>query len=261
MNSAGSAQDSSGSVKQASPSSGAKNGSGQDAGKSNNQQPGAPSSASAAANAASAGNINQAAANSFSAAVNQASQAAQPGAPTTAPGSSTANAALTGTGQVGAQITVAEKVATAMQTQPNNGVVSAASLIQSQGKTEMRVSMQTDAMGALQLHAVLDGGRVGASISVVNHEAHTLLTNELPSLQQALADQNVRLDHLTVINTPMTSGGMGDSRGFQSADYNQQKHQNDFLYPGALGGVQAPSASSGQTTVQEEIRRRLSVRA
>lgn len=255
MNASGSSQDSGSGVKQAAPSEGAKNGGRQDAGKSNNQQPGLPSATNAAA--ANAGNINQAAANSFNATVNPA---VQPGAPSATQGSTTTASLTGGAGQPGAQVTVAEKVATAMQTQPNNGVVSAASLIESQGKTEMRVSMQTEAMGALQLHAVLDGGRVGASISVVNHEAHTLLTNELPSLQQALTDQNVRLDHLTVINTPMTSGGMGDSRGFQSADYNQQRHQNDFLYPGALGGAQSPSTSS-QTTAQEEIRRRLSVRA
>lgn len=140
------------------------------------------------------------------------------------------------------------------------GVVSGASLVENQGKTEMRVALQTDTMGTLQLHAVLDGGRVGASISVVSHEAHTLLTNELPSLQQALTDQNVRLDHLTVINTPMASGGgTGDYRGFQSADYNQQRDQSTAWLSG--GSVAAPAAVSREAVTHEDIRRRLSVRA
>lgn len=252
--------DSSSTVKAAGSSDGAKSGNGQDPqqGKPSSPQPGAGTNGGSASAAATA---NQAAAGSFGATLNQAGQpgATQAGQPATAaPGSTTAS------GQPGAPLpTVAEKVATAMQSPVNapGGVVSAASLVENQGKTEMRVSLQTDTMGALQLHAVLDNGRVGASISVVNHEAHTLLTNELPSLQQALADQNVRLDHLTVINTPMTSGGMGDSRGFQSADYNQQRNQNNMLYSGSLGGAQTSAVMGSQTTVQEEIRRRLSVRA
>lgn len=251
--------DSGSAVKAASSPDNSKNGTGQNAqqGKPSSQQAGAGIDGGASAAAAA----NQAAAGSFGATLNQAAQpgAVQPGqSAAVAPGSAAAS------GQLGAaQPTVAEKVATAMQTPANapGGVVSAASLFENQGKTEMRVALQSDTMGALQLHAVLDNGRVGASISVVNHEAHTLLTNELPSLQQALADQNVRLDHLTVINTPMTSGGMGDSRGFQSADYNQQRNQNNMMYSGPVGSAQAPAAISSQSSVQEEIRRRLSVRA
>lgn len=251
--------DSGNAVKATSSPDNSKSGNGQNAqqGKSSSQQAGAGIDGGASAAAAA----NQATASSFGATLNQAAQPGivQPGqSATAAPGSAAA------TGQLGtAQPTVAEKVATAMQNPVNasGGVVSAASLFENQGKTEMRVALQTDTMGALQLHAVLDNGRVGASISVMSHEAHTLLTNELPSLQQALADQNVRLDHLTVINTPMTSGGMGDSRGFQSADYNQQRNQSNTLYSGSMSSAQAPAAISSQTSVQEEIRRRLSVRA
>ncbi|MGH9401097.1 MAG: flagellar hook-length control protein FliK, partial [Terriglobia bacterium] len=193
---------------------------------------------------------NQVASSGFGQTLNQAAQSSS----SPAAGSSAQAAAP--------QATVAERVATAMQNPVNapGGVVSAASLVENQGKTEMRVAIQTDTMGTLQLHAVLDGGRVGASISVTNHEAHTLLTNELPSLQQMLTDQNVRLDHLTVINTPMaTGGGTGDGRGSQSADYNQPRDQSAPWLGSASVAVSGPVAANRDTIT--DIRRRLSVRA
>ncbi|HEV2418988.1 MAG TPA: flagellar hook-length control protein FliK [Terriglobia bacterium] len=246
-------------VKPASASDGSKNGNGQDSqqGKQSNAQPGSAVNEGGISTAAAA--ANQAASNNFGAVLNQAGQ---PGGTSGAQGSSAVTSSSATSAQAAQQPTVAEKVATAMQNPVNatGGVVSGASLVENQGKTEMRVALQTDTMGTLQLHAVLDGGRVGASISVVSHEAHTLLTNELPSLQQALTDQNVRLDHLTVINTPMASGGgTGDYRGFQSADYNQQRDQSAAWLSG--GSVAAPAAASREPITHEDIRRRLSVRA
>lgn len=246
-------------VKPASASDGSKNGNGQDSqqGKQSNAQPGSAVNEGGVSTAAAA--ANQAASNNFGAVLNQAGQ---PGATSASQGSLAATTSSATSAQAAQQPTVAEKVATAMQNPVNatGGVVSGASLVENQGKTEMRVALQTDTMGTLQLHAVLDGGRVGASISVVSHEAHTLLTNELPSLQQALTDQNVRLDHLTVINTPMASGGgTGDYRGFQSADYNQQRDQSAAWLSG--GSVTAPAAVSREAVTHEDIRRRLSVRA
>ncbi len=141
----------------------------------------------------------------------------------------------------------------------SGATVGAASLMQSDGRAEMRVSVQTDTMGTLQLHAVLESGQIGASIAVVSHEAHTLLNNELPALQQVLADQNVRLDHLTVVNTPMSAGGGAENGwNFKSGDFNQPRNQ----VPSFGSSSPATATTSGSAEpVAEIVPGRLSVRA
>lgn len=142
----------------------------------------------------------------------------------------------------------------------STGVINNASLVQNQGKTEMRVAMQTDGLGALQLHAVVDNGRLGASIQVVSHEAHTLLSNDLPALQQVLTDQHLRIDHLAVVNSPMSNGaGTGNGRNFHSEDFNQAGAPSAGWPAPAQPPVSRVSATHAVTS--EELRGRLSVRA
>lgn len=157
------------------------------------------------------------------------------------------------------QATAAERMAAAENPlNPAGGIVNAASMLQAQGRTEMHVALHTESLGPLQLHAVLDGNRVGASIAVVNHEAHTLLTNELPALQQVLSDQNLRVEHLSVLNSPMHSGtGTGQGQNFHSGNFHQPRDNA----PRWTAAPSVPLPASGGKETLTEIRRRLSVRA
>jgi hypothetical protein len=222
----------------------------------NSGKPGSPGSAQASgssegANTSTASAMAQVASSSFPQALNQA---APTGTPISHAGSPTQPTA--------AQPGAPDKIAAAIDNPVNapNAAVSGASLVGSQGKAEMRVAMQTDSLGALQLHAVLDNGRLGASIQVVSHDAHTLLSNDLPALQQVLTDHNLRVDHLAVINSPMTSGaGGGDRHSFQSEDFSQRENPNT-RWPSSPA---APAAStrSVEASALENLRGRLSVRA
>lgn len=207
-----------------------------------------PGAASQAGASASVANAAQAAANGFPAALSQSATTGNSQPHTSAPA------------QGGApQPTTGEKIAVAMETPAGlpQTTVSAASLLHSQARSEMRVAVQTEAMGAVELHAVLASGKLGASISVVSHEAHTLLNNELPALQQVLTDQNLRIDHLSVINAPMSSGaGAGDSRGFQSGDYSRPQARDVRWYSAAT-----PVVRSAEDIAMPGKTRRLSVRA
>jgi hypothetical protein len=211
----------------------------------------AQSAGNASGNGSSASAAAQAVATGFPQALNQAVPAANPtiqGGASTPPPASQAGAA--------------DKIAAALDSPTNaaRAAVSSASLVQSQGKAEMHVAMQTDALGALQLHAVLDNGKLGASIQVVSHDAHTLLTNDLPALQQVLKDQNLRIDHLAVINSPMTSGaGARDGRGFDSEGFSQAGNQNTRWPSNAPAPVM--SSNSGEALPLEYRIGRLSVRA
>lgn len=148
---------------------------------------------------------------------------------------------------------------TAENLNPRGDIVNAASMLQVQGKTEMRVALQTDNLGPVELHAVLEAGHLGASIAVVNHDAHTLLTNNLPALQQALTDQNLRLDHLSVLNTPMGSGTNTGNGGGYHPGGNTQSRPNTSRWSFPRSTRIAPGSKKSQ--VAEGLRGRLSVRA
>lgn len=231
-------------------SSDAKNGASQDAQPKGSNTPAAPGAASALQGGTSAAvtNAAQAAANGFPAALSQSAATGNSQPHTSAPAQGGAQ-----------QPTGGEKIAVAMETPVGlpQTTVSAASLLQSQARSEMRVSVQTESMGAVELHAVLASGKLGASISVVSHEAHTLLNNELPALQQVLTDQNLRIDHLSVINAPMSNGaGAGDGRGFHSGDYSRPQSRDLRWY-----SPTAPVVRSGDDIAMPGSARRLSVRA
>jgi hypothetical protein len=193
----------------------------------------------------------QAAATTLPPTLSQAAQAANP-----------ASQADTSAQSTAANATPADRVTAAIDTPVNAaaGAINSASLVQSQGKAEMHVAMQTDSLGALQLHAVLDNGQLGASIQVVSHDAHTLLSNDLPALQQVLTDQNLRVDHLAVINSSMTSGaGTGDRRSFHSEEFTRPQGQSVRWPPNPAGP--AHDGISPESLVLEHFRGRLSVRA
>ncbi len=201
--------------------------------------------ATASTGASSASAASQAVANAVQPVLNQVSLAA-----------GAAAHAASGTQSGTAQTTVGEKVAAAMDAPAGapTGLVNAASLSLAQGRVEMRVALQTDGLGMLQLHAVMEGTQIGASIATVNHEARTLLANDLPALQQVLTEQNLRVERLTVAHSPTTSGsGSGDSRGSQSGDFSRPRDQAgrwfiDAATPSATPA--APEAPSGRFSVR-----------
>lgn len=215
---------------------------------SGSPQPSSSGSSTQAGASASASNAAQVAANGFPAAISQQTATGGPQLPAGAPTQAGAPPMNSG-----------EKIATAMETPINlpQTPVNGASLLQTPARAEMRVAVQTDSLGTMQLHAVLESGKLGASISVVGHEAHTLLSNELPALQQVLTDQNLHIDHLRVINSPMSSGaGAGDGRQFQSGEYGRPAGRDTRWY----SPVTAPIANSDEVTAPAGARR-LSVRA
>lgn len=94
---------------------------------------------------------------------------------------------------------------------PAGRVVNAASLLQNGGQAEMRVELHTDTLGALELHTVLQGGKIGATINVQNPDARTLLASELPALHQALSNQNLHVENVSV-STNTAGGGQAGAQ-------------------------------------------------
>jgi hypothetical protein len=91
-----------------------------------------------------------------------------------------------------------------------NRFVNNAKLVEAAGHSEMRIAMDTDRLGVVELRAHMIGDTVGAAITVEKREAHAILAVELPALQQALSDKQLRIEQVTLLHGSLSST-MGDA--------------------------------------------------
>ncbi len=101
---------------------------------------------------------------------------------------------------------------------PSGRFVNDAQLTNAPGHSEMRIAMQTDKLGAIELHARVSGDQVGAAIIVEKRDAHAALAVELPALQQALSEKQLRIEQVV-----LTQGSLSSTAG--DAGANAQHNQ------------------------------------
>ncbi|GEM_PF-6323795 len=139
--------------------------------------------------------------------------------------------------------------------------VNTAGLTQNGGKVEMRVDLTTEALGSVQLHAVMQDGRLGASIGVENRDAHTLLTSELPALQQSLLDKNVQIEHLSVLDSSLSGSGQKGGDGSQAGCQTSEQQAPAIWRTWSGQGSSLPEHSNISNEISPAGSGRLSVRA
>jgi flagellar hook-length control protein FliK len=112
----------------------------------------------------------------------------------------------------------------------------------------MRIAMQSDKFGAIELHARVSGDAVGAAIVVEKRDAHAALALELPGLQQALSDKQLRVEQVTLTHS-MLSSTAGD------AGASSQQGQKGATPRSALPSFQttAESLAAGSFLAQEQL--------
>jgi len=112
--------------------------------------------------------------------------------------------------------------------------VNDAQLVERAGRAEMRIAFETDKLGAVELRARMTGDQVGAAIIVERRDAHTMLAAELPVLQQALSERQLRVEQVT-----LQQGAVGGGPGDGGAQSQQGERGNARLpapaWPGANG--------------------------
>jgi hypothetical protein len=126
--------------------------------------------------------------------------------------------------------------------------VSSAQLLATSGHSEMRVSLDTDKLGSVELRARLAGDQIGAAIMVEKREAHAALAVELPALQQALSDKQLRVDQVALLHGSFsaTTGDAGASAKHDHAN----APRNDLAPTSADGSVPAQLfGASAQTGI------------
>src|SRR5262249_45650012 len=117
-------------------------------------------------------------------------------------------------------------------------MVNDAQLAQSATHSEMRIAMQTDRLGTVELRARVTGDEVGAAIAVEKRDAHAALAAELPALQQALSERHLRVEHLSLLQ-----GGLHSSPGDSGAQQQQQPERPRMAQPAAFVAAEQPAAA------------------
>lgn len=105
-------------------------------------------------------------------------------------------------------------------------VVNASALYQRVGGADMHIAMQMDLLGSVDLHASIHQGALTATIGVQHSDVQALLSNDLPILQHALAEQNLHVEQISVLDH--SAGGRMDLGGNA-----QQQPQQQTLPPAA----------------------------
>ena len=132
-------------------------------------------------------------------------------------------------------------------------------------ESEMNISMQAESLGSVELRARVSGDVVGAAIGVERHDAHTMISNNLSSLHDALQERQLRLGSVTVFQSPVHSGataGDGGNSQQRGAGPRQSASTGWTAPQSSLSPTEAAaSAESSEGNVVFDSNGRLSVRA
>ncbi len=137
--------------------------------------------------------------------------------------------------------------------------VNNAKLVEAAGHSEMRIAMETDKLGAVELRAHMVGDEVGAAITVEKRDAHAILAVELPALQQALSDKQFRIEQVTLLHGSFSST-TGDASGSMKQDQRGGPHATSRPWLADTGRISSAFGAGEQSGIFDS-RGRLSVHA
>jgi hypothetical protein len=100
-------------------------------------------------------------------------------------------------------------------------VVSSARLTQQAGNAEMQVRLRSEALGPIDVHTIVKGSDIGASIRVEARDTQVMLVNGLSQLERALNERSLHVEHLDVLQGSISGSrsngtGSGNSHGSPS---------------------------------------------
>ncbi|MBI1749401.1 MAG: flagellar hook-length control protein FliK [Acidobacteria bacterium] len=140
-------------------------------------------------------------------------------------------------------------------------LVESARLIERLAESEMHINLRTAELGPVELRAVMRENSLVASINVERSDVRALLVGEMPALERALGDQNLRVDKLDIFDGSLGSAMSFDGRSNPDTREFSQPHQ-----PAFFGRMTAQESAHAEVAPAESPAvpvhpRRLSIRA
>jgi flagellar hook-length control protein FliK len=147
------------------------------------------------------------------------------------------------------------------QQQPT--LVQSAHLATQIGKSDVKIALQGEQFGSVELHAKVTGDQVSASITVDHHETHALLFGDLPVLHQVLNERQIRVSEIILLHHSLSSSSSSDD-GKPSKD--RETLTQDTVSASGNGGEESPYMNNCSSPRTDAIgifdsKGRLSVRA
>jgi flagellar hook-length control protein FliK len=143
-------------------------------------------------------------------------------------------------------------------------LIQSAHLISEASKSDVKIALQGEQMGMVELHAKMTGDQVSASITVEHHDTHALLSADLPALHQLLNERQLRVSEIGLFHDSLSSAGSFHDEGAPAKREETWPQQaNSSSSAGGEGSAAAITASEVRTGTSRifDSRGRLSVRA
>jgi hypothetical protein len=131
-------------------------------------------------------------------------------------------------------------------------------LVQSAQQAEMRVGIQPEDLGPIEIRATMRGEELGAAISAQQPETRQWLVNHLGELAYNLDSQNVRVSQLSV-SAPSAGGSLSPDLS-QSGSGNQAGQQQQQTVS-QFGYDEPASGTSGETDLISESYNQIDTRS
>ncbi len=131
--------------------------------------------------------------------------------------------------------------------------VSNAQIIGRANQAEMRIQMQTETLGSLELRTWAAGNRVATTITAARPDTHCLLSNAVPALHQALSDHDLQVERIDIVWSGAGNAGnpagnpTGGSHGGNS-DSAANRQATSGSWSATAPAEQSPSAAEEATT-------------
>jgi hypothetical protein len=138
-------------------------------------------------------------------------------------------------------------------TQPSfsSDAVKASEIYQRAEGSEMHIAMQTDLLGSLDLRATIHQSALTATISVQRSDVQLLLASELPSLQHALADRNLHVEQISILNNSVNDRTASNGQQAQQQKSNLARPET-FGGPGAVHSLTSEDGTRTNSSGAEQ---------
>jgi len=101
--------------------------------------------------------------------------------------------------------------------EPASLLTQSARVLERMGQAEMRLGLNSKSFGSIELHTIVNQDRVGASIATSHTELRAAMMAEMPSLERAIAQHQLRLDSVNVDSGPGAQTGNSGAFGGNSS--------------------------------------------
>ena len=123
-------------------------------------------------------------------------------------------------------------------------VIQSARVLERMGQSEIRLGLNSKSFGNIELHTHVDQDRVGASIATSHTDLRAAMMAEMPSLERAMAQHQLKLDNL---NLDSRTGSQNRDGGAASGD---QSPRSSTQYAGEVSEFGDDAAAQDVTLPQ-----------